>query len=98
MAHPVPKYLAIGAGLTLVEDLMRGAFDRVRDPRSEAYKLGARELLKCRALGIAIRCPYSMGTAESDAFYAGKDEGCLIWRQHLAANTQCVEVTIDKVC
>jgi hypothetical protein len=75
----------VGDGLQLVENLMLAAFNRVRDPRSEAYKLGARELLKHRAIGVKFRCPYTLGTAEADAFFAGSDEGRMIWSQHLDA-------------
>ena len=68
------------AALALVETMMRAAFDHPRDPRSDAYKLGVRELLNCRTQGIRLVCPYKMGTAEADAFYAGSDEGRAIWQ------------------
>lgn len=64
---------------------MDGAFSRLRDQRSNAYKLGVRDLLKSRALGVPFRSPHTPGTAEADAFYAGSDEGRLIWRQHTEA-------------
>ena len=76
--------IPLGAALALVERLMAEAFNRARDPRSEAYKLGARELLSCKAQGIRLVCPYRMGTAEADAFYSGVDEGNSIWRAYLA--------------
>jgi len=75
--QPMP----FATGLPLIERLMKAAFDRPRDPRSDAYKLGVRELLANRVLGAPFRCPYKQGTAEADAFYAGSDEGRLIWRQ-----------------
>jgi hypothetical protein len=96
MAH-APKYMAIGAGLILVEELMRAAFECIRDPRSDAYKRGARELLKCRALGIALRCPYPMGTAENDAFYAGSSEGSVIWQRHLEASVKAAATAGQEV-
>jgi len=78
--------LPLGAALALVERLMAEAFNRARDPRSDAYQLGARELLNCKAQGIRLVCPYKMGTAEADAFYSGVDEGNGIWRAYLAAS------------
>ena len=80
------KTMPIGAALALVEDLMRAACDQPRTPRSEAYKLGVRELLNCRTQGIRLVCPYRIGTAEADAFYSGVDEGNAIWSAHLAAS------------
>jgi hypothetical protein len=72
-------------GLRLVDNLMHTAFNTVRDPRSDAYKLGAKELLKHRAMGVKFRCPYKLGTAEADAFFSGSDEGRMIWSRHLDA-------------
>lgn len=69
--------------LTLIEKLMSASFDKPRDPRSDAYKRGVRELLKHRAAGMKYSCPYKLGTAEADAFFSGSDEGNHIWRQHL---------------
>jgi hypothetical protein len=80
------KPMLFAKGLPLIEQLMKAAFDRPRDPRSDAYKLGVRELLANRVLGAPFRCPYKPGTAESDAFYSGSDEGAMIWRQHKEAN------------
>lgn len=79
------RILPLGAALALVERLMTETFNRARDPRSEAYKLGVRELLNCKAQGIRLVCPYKMGTTEADAFYSGVDEGNRIWRAYLAA-------------
>jgi hypothetical protein len=77
-----PQSMSFTEGLPLIERLMKAAFDRPRDPRSDAYKLGVRELLANRVLGAPFRCPYTLGTAEADAFFAGSDEGRMIWRQH----------------
>lgn len=68
----------------LIEKLMTAAFDRPRDPRSDAYKLGVKEILKCRVTGVSYRCPYKLGTAEADAFFSGGDEGNRVWRDHLS--------------
>jgi hypothetical protein len=73
----------VAASVLLVERLMITAFCKLRDPRSDAYKLGVRELLNCRSMGLKLRCWYKPGTAEADAFYSGVDEGNRIWREHL---------------
>lgn len=69
----------------LVEKLFRDAFDRPRDPRSAEYKAGARAVLTYRVKGVRVRCPYQVGTAQSDAYYAGVNEGHHIWRAHVEA-------------
>lgn len=53
-----------------------------REPRSDAYKHGVKQALLYRFAGEKIKSPYAIGTAESDAFYAGVDEGHLIFRKH----------------
>jgi len=70
----------------LVDELMRGAFDRPRTPRSDAYMRGVRWLLDFRVDGQRPLCPFKPGTAEADAFFAGRDEGNEIWRAYMAAN------------
>lgn len=66
----------------LVEHLMKATFDRPRDPRSDAYKLGVRSLLNSRATRTPLARPYAAGTVEFDAFFAGVDEGHAVWRQY----------------
>lgn len=80
-----PKHGRVAEGLSLVSQLMEAAFDCPREPRSDAYKLGARELLTNRVLGSSFRCAYRLGTAEADAYYAGSDEGRTIWQRYLEA-------------
>jgi len=70
----------------LVETLMRKAFDRPRTPRSKPYKEGAQWALDFRIRGLRPPCPYPVGTAEADAYFAGRDEGNGIWRAYQAAN------------
>lgn len=84
--------MPIGQALSLVETLMRAAFERARDPRSEAYKLGASELLKNRTMGVPYRCPFKAGTAEADAFWSGGDEGRAIWLAHVAGQADAAKV------
>lgn len=68
--------------LQLVDELMKVAFDRPRDPRSDAYKLGVRSLLNSRVTKTPLARPYAAGTVEFDAFFAGVDEGHTVWRQY----------------
>lgn len=58
-----------------VDGLMAAAFDRPRDPRSDAYKTGARAHLQHVLNNKNTVVPYPLGTAEADAFFAGVDEG-----------------------
>jgi hypothetical protein len=67
-----------------VEALMRQAFGLPRDPRSAEYKAGVRSALEFRLVRQPLVSPYKQGTAGSDAFYSGVDEGNAIWREHLA--------------
>lgn len=57
------------------------AFDRPRDPRSEAYKNGVRAALSFRIDGVQIPHLYQLATAEDDAYYAGMQEGHSLWRE-----------------
>ena len=67
----------------LVDELMKAAFDRPRDPRSAAYKLGARSLLNSCATKTPLARVYAAGSVEFDAFHAGVSEGHAIWKRHL---------------
>lgn len=51
--------------------------NRPRDPRSDAYWKGVYTALYCRFNSLKIENPFEAGTAESDAFTAGCDEGKL---------------------
>lgn len=55
------------------------AFDKNtgRAPRSEAYKKGVIHCLQVRVNGQSsrVKCPYAVGTAECDAYFAGIEEG-----------------------
>lgn len=52
------------------------AFKPGRAPRSEAYKQGVMVCLRVRLDGVQhTACPYNEGTAESDAYFAGINEG-----------------------
>ena len=62
------------------EDLFIAAFKTQRDARSNEYKHGVHRALRFRINGEDILCPYLEGTAASDAYYAGTQEGHAIWR------------------
>lgn len=70
---------------TTAQQLFDEAFDRVRDPRSDAYKAGCLAFLRYRQ-GEMDRadfyCPFEIGTAESDAWFAGCEEGKLRHRMY----------------
>lgn len=52
------------------------AFEKSRSARSEEYKLGVLNCLKVRLDGEKnITCPYTTGSAQADAYYAGVEEG-----------------------
>lgn len=53
------------------------AFQPGREPRSEAYKQGVMWCLRARVDGVGHtnKCPYAVGTAEADAYFAGIAEG-----------------------
>lgn len=76
----------IRTGLALAEALLRNSFERPRTPRSQAYVDGALWALNFRICGLRPPCPYQAGTAEADAFFAGRDEGNGIWRAYQASN------------
>ena len=76
--------------MSTIDKLMQQTFGRARDPRSDEYKAGCRALLECKAFKKQIKCPYPMGTAQADAFYAGTDEGHGVWRNF------CVKVSQDQ--
>ena len=69
----------------LVDRLFNEAFAPGREPRSAEYKAGVRALLDQRVGRGRLACPYPAGTAQADAFYAGADEGRVLWRAHEAA-------------
>jgi hypothetical protein len=71
----------IGA-IATVDALLREAFGRVREPRSREYMLGTHDLLLARFGITPMKCPYAVGTAAFDAYFAGKDEGSAIWLAH----------------
>lgn len=72
-----------------VDSLMADAFNRSRDPRSDAYKAGTHAALTRTIENIKTPLPYELGTAEADAFFAGEAEGRTIfmsaWEQEQIA-------------
>ena len=74
----MPTPLKKANSITL-DGLMAAAFDRPREPRSDAYKAGVRAKLSHAFDNVTIAMPYAPGTAEADAFFAGEDEGRAIF-------------------
>lgn len=57
------------------EQLYREAFDQPRTARSDAYKVGVKAGIRSK-LGVEKAIlPYTVGTAEADAWFSGNDEG-----------------------
>lgn len=71
---------ATDARQRLVDEIMALAFDQPRNPRSTAYKVGARDALLGRAMQHSVRCPFELGTEAADAWFAGNAEGHALWR------------------
>jgi hypothetical protein len=73
------------------DEILRDAFSVARNPRSAEYKRGVLAALRFRLEGIKITNPFPEGTAASDAFYSGVDEGHRLWRsenEHATKNHQ----------
>ena len=62
------------------DEIFKDAFSGHRDPRSTEYKQGVLAALKFRLEGVRISNPFPEGTAASDAFHSGVDEGHGRWR------------------
>jgi hypothetical protein len=94
--HGVTSEKVVGRTLchdqSLVDSLMLQAFDPSlrREPRSAAYKAGARAYLAFRLSGAsrAADYVYEPGSEASDAYNAGIDEGRSIWARHQAKAAQ----------
>lgn len=66
-------------------EIFTAAFDKPRDKRSNEYKLGASDTLKFRCGEIhSVRCPYEIGTAQADAYFAGCAEGHQLFNNEAA--------------
>lgn len=64
-----------------VNELMEATFFEGRDPRSAEYKEGVRDFLLSRVEGGSLApIPHELGTAQADAYLAGREEGQIIWR------------------
>lgn len=67
--------------MSKAKELMDAAFSVAREPRSPEYKAGVLDVLMFR-LGEAktVKCPFEVGTASADAYFAGGIEGHQIFR------------------
>ena len=52
----------------------------VGDRRSAEYRRGMLDVLRYRLEGAPILCPFSEGSAQFDAYFAGNDRGHCVWR------------------
>jgi hypothetical protein len=59
----------------VAEEIKRG------DARSLEYQQGMAAVLRFRARGVRIPCPYRLGTAEADAYFSGNERGHVLWRK-----------------
>jgi hypothetical protein len=66
--------------MSIANQLFNKAFHSTRDPRSGAYKAGVLDTLNSKESGSELKHPFAPGTAESDAWIAGNQEGHNIWR------------------
>lgn len=67
-------------------DLFVEAFDGPRDQRSNEYKAGVLAVLQLRFGEIDdVSCPYPLGTASADAYFAGCREGHTIYNNYIKA-------------
>jgi len=60
-----------------VDEVMAKTFapETGREPRSNAYRAGVRAMLALHIDGIQPSIPYWVGSAEFDAYFAGREEG-----------------------
>ncbi len=68
------------------QQIFDAAFRAPRDPGSPAYKQGVLAGLRKRTgedASAGSACPYPMGTAAADAWYAGVDEARALYRREL---------------
>jgi hypothetical protein len=77
--------LAVGwqTELGLLNRMMAWAFHEARDPRSPEYRAGVRDMLLFKLVEKPLRNPWMLGTAHADAWFAGVEEGKLVFKFHL---------------
>jgi len=73
------KTLSEETAMTIATQLYEKAFHSTRDARSEAYKAGVLDTLNFKESGTELKHPFQPGTAESDAWFAGNQEGHNLW-------------------
>lgn len=55
----------------------------IGDARSDAYKLGFKDLIVCRAAGTTLPRVYAAGSLQFDAYHAGCDDARHVWAMRL---------------
>jgi hypothetical protein len=72
--------------MSKASEIFDAAFSKPRDPRSDEYRNGVIDILKCRlceANEAFGKHQYRLGTAQADAYFAGCDEGHRLAREYL---------------
>lgn len=65
-----------------IDAMMAATFHAECDPRIEEYKAGVRAHLMMRLTKNQISFPYELGTASADAYFAGIDDGFVVWERY----------------
>jgi len=79
----------IDMSLNDIQQIFDNAFSRNREDRSHAYKEGVMYILKYRFdKEPPKRATYLAGSVESDAFWAGTDEGHALANAHISRTTK----------
>lgn len=58
------------------------------DRRSPEYRQGMLAIVRFRMVGRSTPCPFSLGTSQADAFFAGTDRGHSLWRSMQAESVE----------
>lgn len=84
VTHTLPAH---GCSAVTVDSLIDAAFHPAlgRSSRSNEYRAGVKAVLMARLTNKPLAQPFKRGTTEADAFFAGTDEGRVIWAEHIRA-------------
>ncbi|MBT2795363.1 hypothetical protein [Paraburkholderia strydomiana] len=70
-----------------LDDMMEQAFFEGRDARSPEFKQSARDVRVAHKEGSALPAiPFKVGTAQADAYLAGREERRIVWSTMAAAS------------
>jgi len=75
--------------MTTAQDLFDKAFGYPRDARSGAYRAGVLDAIRYwMGERLHLSVPFSIGTAEADAWFYGTEEGARLVRSYNAARKE----------